>query len=423
MHNPLGTFLAAQAGAGTRTQVDAILDAVREHLGMEIAFASRYADGRRVFTHVRAGIPVPSGPGDSDSVEDSYCWHVLHGRLPELIPHAGKIDFASAIPITQALPVGAHITVPLRLRDGSVHGSFCCLSRRPDESLTERDLATVKAFAALAAEEIERDLDAEALRENKITRIREAMLAGLPTIHLQPIHRLADAMPVGAEALARFPDCRDRPPNLWFDEAAEAGLGVELELAAVRNAIAILPYVPVGRYLSVNVSPETALSPQLDPMLDEVGARDVVLEITEHQRVADYPALKARLECLRSRVRIAIDDVGAGYSGLRHITALAPDILKLDISLTRDVHRDPAKRALALALVSFAAQIGGTIVAEGIECEDERRVLADLGIAHGQGWLFSRAMPVVTAQRVLLGVDEEAPAETRSSRARNRSAA
>ena len=408
-HNPLGAFLAARAaGAGARTQVDAILDAVREHLGMEIAFASRYAAGRRDFTHVRSAIPLPVGPGDGDAVEDSYCWHVLHGRLPELIRDAGEVDFARTIPITEALPVGCHITVPLRLRDGSVHGSFCCLSRQADASLTDRDLATVKAFAALAAEEIERDLDAEAERVADVDRIRDAILGGNPVIHLQPIHRLEDGRAVGAEALARFPDSGARPPNLWFEEAARAGLGIEFELAAVARALDALPYVPLGRYLSINVSPETAMSADLDPLLERVGTRDVVLEITEHSRVQDYAALKARLRGLRDRVRIAIDDVGAGYSGLRHITALAPDIMKLDMSLTRDVHRDPAKRALALALVSFAAQIGSTIVAEGVDCEAERRVLADLGIAYGQGWLFSRAMPVVSAQRVLLGVEDEA---------------
>ena len=406
--NALETFLAGRPETGARSQVDAILDAVREHLGMEIAFAARFVDGRREYTHMRSPLPLPVGPGDGDPVENSYCWHVLHGRLPEMIRDAAKNEFALTIPITRALPVGCGISVPMRLRDGSVHGSFCCLSRRPDASLTDRDLATVRAFAALAAEAIERDLDAEGERSARLARIRDAIGAGRPDIHLQPIHRLDDGRPVGAEALARFPDFGLRPPSLWFEEAAAAGLGVEFELAAVRRALGVLPFVPRSRYLSINLSPEAVMSTDLDAVLEPIGERDVVLEITEHSRVEDYQALKARLRDLRGRVRIAIDDVGAGYAGLRHITALAPDILKLDMSLTREIHLDPAKRALALALVSFAAQNGASIVAEGIECAEERRILAELGIRYGQGWLFSRAMPVVSAQRVLLGVEDEA---------------
>jgi EAL domain-containing protein (putative c-di-GMP-specific phosphodiesterase class I) len=409
--NPIGNFLAVQPAdaSGGHLQIDAILHAVREHLGMEIAFASRYVDDRREFTHINAGIPLPVGPGDGDPVDQAYCWHILNGRLPELIRDAAAIPFAAALPITAALPVGAHISVPLRLRDGSVYGSFCCLSRNADLSLTDRDLATVRAFAALAGQQIEVEREAGAMARARTERIRDAIDSGQPTIHLQPIHRLDDGTPVGAEALARFRGTVRRPPNLWFDEASEAGLGVDLELAAIAQAIAVLPYVPAGQYLSINASPSCALSPRLDPLLEAIGDRDVVLEITEHSRVEDYAALKARLRALRGRVRIAIDDVGAGYAGLRHIIALEPDILKLDISLTRDVHRDPAKRALAVALVSFAAQIGARIVAEGIECSEERRVLRELGIINGQGWLFSRAMPVVSAQRVLLGMEAGSP--------------
>ena len=114
--NPLGTFLTGGKAGGARSQVDAILDAVREHLGMEIAFAARFVDGRREYTHMRSPLPLPVGPGDGDPVENSYCWHVLHGRLPELICDAGQNEFALTLPITRALPVGCGISVPMRFR-------------------------------------------------------------------------------------------------------------------------------------------------------------------------------------------------------------------------------------------------------------------------------------------------------------------
>ncbi len=419
--NPLGPFLAVgaqEAGHGVEnSQIDAILDSARRHLGMEIAFASRFVGDRREFTHISADIPLPSAPGDSEPLDQSYCWHIVNGRLPELIHEAAELPFARTLPITLALPVGSHISVPLRLKDGSVYGSFCCLSRSPDHSLTERDLATVRAFADLAIDQIEMERDSQAEHRASVARIQDMLAARQPAIHLQPIHRLEDGAPVGAEALARFPDCAERPPNAWFEEAFEVELGVDLELAAVRQAVAAFPYLAPGQYLSVNVSPATILSGRLDPLVAATRGRDWVLEVTEHHKVDDYRELARALDRLRPYARIAIDDVGAGYAGLRHIVSLRPDILKLDISLTRDVDSDPAKRALTLAMASFAGQIGSVIVAEGIERPEERRALHDLGIAYGQGWLFSRAMPLVAAQQFLLGAATERDDMTASPRA------
>ena len=422
--NALGAFLAAEVDdiGGGRSSIDNILDAVRRHLGMEIAFTSRFVEERREFTHISAAIPVPSAPGDSEPLDQSYCWHILNGRLPELIQEAAQIPFAHTLPITMALPVGCHISVPLRLKDGSVYGSFCCLSRAPDHSLTQRDLATVRAFADLAIGQIELERDAQAERRACVARIEESLASRQPTIHLQPIHRLDDGVPVGAEALARFPDCRERPPSAWFEEAFEVELGVELELAAVRQALTALPYLAPGQYLSVNLSPPTILSGRVEPVISAIGGRGLVLEVTEHHRVDDYRALVGALDRLRPHARIAIDDVGAGYAGLRHIITLRPDILKLDISLTRDIDRDPAKRALAMAMASFAEHIGSVIVAEGIERPEERRTLLELGIVFGQGWLFSRAMPLVAAQQCLLGVATGHPAAVPAATNARRSA-
>jgi len=100
---------------------------------------------------------------------------------------------------------------------------------------------------------------------------------------------------------------------------------------------------------------------------------------------------------LRDRgIRLAIDDAGAGFSSLRHIVRLSPDFIKLDITLTRDIDADPARRALATALISFASEIGATIIAEGIETRSEFETLRALGVAFGQGFYLARpaALPV-----------------------------
>lgn len=410
--NPLAGFLKpAGADEAGQSAVDRILDAVRKHLGMNVAFASRYVEGRREFTHIQADIPVPASPGDSEPQEDTACYRVLNGQLPELMHDASQFPLAAELPIVPALPVGSHLNVPLRLSDGRVYGSFCCISQIPDHSLTDRDLDTMRAFAALAADQIERDLHDDEERQERLARIRELIARDTLSMVFQPIHRLGDGGAVGVESLARFPDQDKRTPDKWFAEAAKVGLGTELEMLAVRQAILGLPYIPADLYVAVNVSPSTAVEAELAKIVAAAPMGRLVVEVTEHSKVPDYDALCAALDRLRRYARIAIDDVGAGYSGLKRILDLKPDILKLDMSLTRDVDTDRARAALAHAMVAFAAGIDGRIVAEGIETPGEREALYRLGVDYGQGWHFSRAMPPVAAQQFLLGAGTDAPAE------------
>ena len=413
--DPLHSYLhaaAAQVGDDGLTPIDRILDAVRGHLGMEIAFASRIHDGLREFTHIRADCPVPVAPGVAEPLEQTLCQAVLDGRLPALMHDAQQHEAALPMPITAVLPVGSHLNVPLILSNGQVYGTFCCVSRAPDLSLTERDMATLRAFAQLAAQQIETDLSGQRGRTKIIERIATVLSADTLTILHQPIHDLRSGRPVGVECLARFADASERGPDCWFAEAATVGMGEELELLAVRAALRTLPHVPPGCYVAVNVSPETVIGGGLRGLIGGARPDRLVIEVTEHKAVSDYAALCAELQPLRAHAQIAIDDVGSGYAGLRHIVDLRPDILKLDMSLTRQIDTDPARRALAHALVCFAREIGCKLVAEGVETEAEREVLALLDVQLAQGYLFSRPMPVVAAQQLLLGEREAAPLVT-----------
>jgi EAL domain-containing protein (putative c-di-GMP-specific phosphodiesterase class I) len=128
------------------------------------------------------------------------------------------------------------------------------------------------------------------------------------------------------------------------------------------------------------------------------SAEALVLELTEHADVDDYPTLHNALACLRSGgIRVAVDDTGSGFASLRHILNLRPDIIKLDLALVRDINQDPARRALAQGMLTFASEIGAEIVAEGIETTAELAVLQDIGIPHGQGYLLGRpaALPLL----------------------------
>lgn len=232
-------------------------------------------------------------------------------------------------------------------------------------------------------------------RREKIERIRSAINGAGFAIAFQPIFDLRDRTVIGYEALARFELPPERAPDAWFAEAAELGLGLELELFSVRSAMASLPLLPPDVFLSVNVSHRTAMSAHL---LEEIGSapmKRMVAEITEHEPVDDYEALVAGLGQFRIRGgRVAIDDAGAGFSSLRHTLVLNPDIIKLDISLTRGIDANRGQRALAAALISFADEMGMDIVAEGIETQADLEALASLGVRFGQGFYLAAPAPL-----------------------------
>jgi EAL domain-containing protein (putative c-di-GMP-specific phosphodiesterase class I) len=216
-------------------------------------------------------------------------------------------------------------------------------------------------------------------------------------IVFQPIVELESGTMVGVEALARFDGTPARPPNAWFEIAERVGLGLQLELFAVDRALAHLHQLPPGVFMSVNVSPVTAMSDELRASLATIPGRRVVVELTEHTRVRDYDALGPAFVQLRAQgVRIAVDDAGAGYAGLQHILRLRPDVVKLDNDLTCDIHADPARRALAAAMTSFAREIGAALVAEGIETSEDLETLHAIGIPWGQGYHLAKpgALPV-----------------------------
>ena len=217
--------------------------------------------------------------------------------------------------------------------------------------------------------------------------------SGLTMVY-QPIMNLRTREIVGMEALARFHSLPLRPPNEWFAAAVELELGVQLEMMAIRSAMAGLPFLPPDAYLSVNCSPRAAMSPEL-PALVNGDATRMVVEITEHEAIEDYEVLAAALEGLRVHgVRVAIDDAGAGFASLRHTLLLRPDIVKVDTSLTRNIDGDRAKRAMTSALVSFGVEMDIAIIAEGIETREELDELVALGVPFGQGYYLAEPAPL-----------------------------
>ncbi len=289
---------------------------------------------------------------------------------------------------------GAPLTVAYRLRRKDneyvwVETTTRVLKDEDKDEVSEivcstRPLADRRAVEKLSSEDHRRSLG----------RI-QAILDG-ETIEpvYQPIYELESGRAIACEALSRFPGDLGRGPDRWFAEAWDVGLGVPLELLAVRIAARALPHLPAGVSLCVNASPPTIFS---EGFLDCLGSDTdrVTVELTEHLHVDDYEGFTARLGPLRDAGgTVAIDDFGAGYASLRHILKVRPDQIKLDISLTERIDENQVAHALATSLVSFADEVGVKVVAEGIETEEQLEALLEIGFRYGQGFYFGVPEPL-----------------------------
>jgi PAS domain S-box-containing protein len=240
--------------------------------------------------------------------------------------------------------------------------------------------STLGALLAPALEDRRRDLEAR-------SGIQAVLDSSGYVAFFQPIVNLRSGAVVGYEALSRFTD--GTPADVKFTMADRAGLGIDLEVATMRAALEAAPSLPPDAYLSLNASPALIVSGKLQALLRGC-TRAIVLEITEHVVIADYPALRAFLAAIVPTVRLAVDDAGAGYASLRHILELAPDFVKLDLALIRGIDTDPARQALLAGMGYFAVKRKIRLVAEGIETATELETLRSLGISYGQGYLLGR---------------------------------
>lgn len=395
MPSPLSLLDAAGTGF-----LDRVVTCARDYLGAHVSFLAEVEATHKVIRHA-AGPAAAAGlaPGTRFVLEDTYCHRLLQGLIPEAIYDARGDVRTRDIETTRTLGIEAYIGVPVVLADRRVLGTLCCINFSGDPARRERDVGFMRFLAGLVSAQLDETLGAGEHRRARWTAVREVLHAGGPAMVFQPIVALASGEVVGAEALARFGDGPHAAPDTWFREAWQLGLGAELELAAVRAALPGLDLLPAPAYLAVNASPLTLLHPDFAPLVAPVAAR-LVIEITEHAAVEDYTPVIAAIERLRAAgVRIAVDDVGAGYSSLRHVLRVAPHIAKLDISLTRWIDLDTVKQALAVGVMAFAARAGLTVVAEGVETAAEADALRTVGLEYAQGYLFARpgALPFPSA--------------------------
>jgi EAL domain-containing protein (putative c-di-GMP-specific phosphodiesterase class I)/DNA-binding NarL/FixJ family response regulator len=379
--------LVAEDDPGMRTALAALLAA---DAGMVVVAAVADADAAIAAADEAApdvcvvDVAMPGGGGPRATRE-------IRARRPatRVLALSGREDRATVVDMLRAGAAGYVVkgTAPEEVVDAV---------RRTASGEVTLSAAVTRGVVGELTDRLSHDELEERRRSAAAGRIRRTIDGGLLEMRFQPICDLGTHDAVGFESLARFAIAPPHAPDAWFTEAAEVGLSLELELTAVRAALAALAHLPASTYLTVNVSPCAVVAPAfLAAVLSTGQGRRLVIEVTEHAPIEDYEAVTAALGRLRAHgVRLAVDDAGAGFASLRHILRLAPDVIKIDGTLIREVARDRSQRALTSALITFARETGATIVAEGIETDGQLAALRELGVTHGQGFRLGRPVPL-----------------------------
>ena len=261
-----------------------------------------------------------------------------------------------------------------------------------EEVAVTEALSALVEFADLAGALIGRDVAERTEAGRGHDRIADVIARRAFGPVFQPIVDLRRDEIVGYEALTRFADGAN--PEVLFAEAAAVGLGPELETATLGAALAAAERLPQSVWLNLNVTPQLILAGEPLRTLLAGSSRRLVLEVTEHTAIDDYPAFRAAMASLGPKVEFAVDDTGTGFASLRHIVELRPTFVKLDRSLIAGIESDNARQAMIVGLCHFAHVTGCRLIVEGIETDSELTVLRSLAIELGQGYLLGRPLPI-----------------------------
>lgn len=224
-------------------------------------------------------------------------------------------------------------------------------------------------------------------------RISELLHNRMLLTAFQPILDLGLGTAVGVEALSRFVSDDGASADVWFAEATALGRSLELEFFAMGSALRTAEELPEHVFLSINISPAACLDARLSELLaaGRIPLDRIVLELTESVRDDDYPDVVAALAPLRVEgLRIAVDDVNPDLGAMSRMVQLEPDFIKLGRNVISGIDSDQHQQQLAGGMVDFAARMGCTLIAEGVEDSAELTALAAHGITLGQGYFLGR---------------------------------
>ena len=219
----------------------------------------------------------------------------------------------------------------------------------------------------------------------------------------QPIVDLASGGTLGYEGLIRpGPQAPYADPVSLFAAAEASGHMVPLDLACVEAIVASAARMPKELFLSVNMSPRTIEAPEFSaPVMLNILARydfppdRLIIELTEHQPIGDLERVRHKVEaCRNAGIRLAADDLGSGNSGLKLLSDLHFDVVKVDLGVIQRSSTSGASSAVVESIVAFASRTGALVIGEGVEQEEQVEQLKQLGVTAAQGYLFSRPGPL-----------------------------
>ncbi len=171
-------------------------------------------------------------------------------------------------------------------------------------------------------------------------------------------------------------------------------MAAELEMAVVRAALVDAVRLPSDTWLNINLSPSVLIGVHDLTELIAESQLKVYIELTEHEAIENYAAIRDAVHAMGPKVRIVIDDAGSGYASMRHVVELRPAFVKLDRTIVANIDRDEARRGLAAGMRHFARTAGFWLIAEGVETEGELAALKELDIHFAQGFLLGRPVPI-----------------------------
>ncbi len=365
----------------------------------------------------------------ADAVRDFYDKRRGEQESLLMVSHTGDDDFIFFTDLRDpmdeadrrinemATALEDHVRTCLERRHGEdVAGLFgiyvgsTTLFRNP-KVRTERLIYRGIREAAAAARGVE-----QRERSRKVSDLKQTLREGAVYVEYHPIVVTETKAIYGYEALARGALKGLRSPEVLFGVAEEANLIWELSRLCRQRAIEGMVRLEPHQLLFLNIDPHDFRDPTfryLDP--GELGVdhpERIVLEITERTAITDYPKFQGYLKEFRDAgFRFAVDDAGSGYAGLGSIANLAPDFIKLDISLISGIDTNFMKQNLVETMVAFANDHGIQVIAEGVEREDEYETVKRLGVHLTQGFLFHQPSrsPVANGGAIVGEVHAEPP--------------
>jgi EAL domain-containing protein (putative c-di-GMP-specific phosphodiesterase class I)/GGDEF domain-containing protein len=238
---------------------------------------------------------------------------------------------------------------------------------------------------------LEATTEQETLRRRRARKLRSILTGHRITTLYQPIFDLQARRAIGFEALSRGPKGEFGSPDVLFRIAYEADLAMKLDKACREHAMDAIGKLPTDQLLFINMEPGSIFDPTLMQSIPKRRVRQVVFEITEHAAIADFQTFRQAVQIVKqSGFKFAMDDVGSAYSGLRIISMIEPDYIKLDMELTRDARHTRVKLELLKAIAGFCTDAGIPMIVEGIETQEELDTVTELGVRLVQGYLIGR---------------------------------